>query len=221
MEDAYSRSKMESLPKLDTSTRETFSNSARNSYASTVDSHPPSARSSYTSNSDTIASSSRSSYSSLQDSFGRVASFSRTSYEFSPDSITSTPISSRDSSPDSPTRWGSEELAMRFVNLVPPVLYITDKPGPCENFLTSLLKINRMKVMEPLQRTDHQLSKSSRMYEISCVSLLEPSIDITYPGRIMMANSIKVSLSDIVLIFDGSANMFGQHRKPKAAKVSA
>jgi hypothetical protein len=110
---------------------------------------------------------------------------------------------------------------MRFVCLLWTILYITDKPGPCENFLTSLLKINTMKVMEPHLRTGCQLSRSSKMYEISCVLLLEPSIDITYPRKIMIANSIKVYLSDIVLMFDGSANMFGQHRKPKSAKVSA
>jgi hypothetical protein len=174
MENAYSRSQMESLPKLDTSPTETFTNSTRNSYASTVDSHPPSARSSYISNSDTTPSSSRSSYSSLQDSFGRVSSFSRTSYEFSPDSVTITPISSRDSSPDSPTRWGSEDLAMKFVSLLSLILCISDKPGPCENFLKSPLKIKIMKVMESLPRTDRQLSRSSKMYGILCVSRSEP-----------------------------------------------
>jgi hypothetical protein len=194
---------MESLPKLDTSTRETFSNSARNSYASTVDSHPPSARSSYTLNSNTIPTSSWSSYSSLQDSFGRVSSFSRTSYEFSPNSVTSIPISSR------------------CVDLLSLILCITDKPGPCENFFQSLLKTNRMKVMEPLPKMDYQLSKGSRMYGILCAELSELSIDITYPGRIMMANSIKVCLFGIFLIVDGNANMFCQHRKPKTAKMFA
>jgi hypothetical protein len=84
MKDAPSVSKMESFPKLETSTTVAFPNSARNSYASTVDSYLLSARSSYISNSDTIPSSSRSSYSSIQSSFGRVSSFSRTSYKFSP-----------------------------------------------------------------------------------------------------------------------------------------
>jgi hypothetical protein len=110
---------------------------------------------------------------------------------------------------------------MRFVTLLSLILCLTDKPGPCENFHKSLLKINRMRVMEPLPKMDHQLSKSSRMYGILCASLSEPSIDITYPGRIMMANSIKVYLFGTVSIVDDSANMFCQHRKPKAAKVFA
>jgi hypothetical protein len=110
---------------------------------------------------------------------------------------------------------------MRCVDLLSLILCITDKPGPCENFFQSLLKTNRMKVMEPLPKMDYQLSKGSRMYGILCAELSELSIDITYPGRIMMANSIKVCLFGIFLIVDGNANMFCQHRKPKTAKMFA
>jgi hypothetical protein len=72
--------------------------------------------------------------------------------------------------------------------------------------------------MEPLPKIDHQLSKSSIMYGILCAWLSEPWIDITYPGRIMMANSIKVCLLGISLIVDGSTNMFCQHRTQKLPK---
>jgi hypothetical protein len=104
--------KMESLPKLDTSTSNT-QQSARNSYASSTELN--SARNSYASISDISTTSSRTSISSLPDSLNRVSSFSRTSYEFSPDSIQSSPISSREHSPSPQTRWAVAESVMRYV----------------------------------------------------------------------------------------------------------
>jgi hypothetical protein len=101
---------------------------------------------------------------------------------------------------------------MRFVSLLSLIFCVTGKPGPHENFLKQPLKINMMKVVEPLLRTDHQLSKSSRMFRILCVYLSEPSIDITYPGRTMMVNSIKVCLLGVVLTIKDTANMLSTQK---------
>jgi hypothetical protein len=102
---------MDSLPKLDTSSR----SSSRTSYASTTDFYPASARSSITSISDGDSISSRTLYYSTPASLNRSSSFSRSSCEFLPESVGNTPISVDHSAPDTGSQCEIQDATSRYV----------------------------------------------------------------------------------------------------------